>query len=455
MRKNIGLAAVTLVLLGVAAVPALAQEPGIEGLRKEVAALQAEVARLGAEGAAAPRLAEIERRIDLLAAEIEKGRTGGAEGEAASPVPGLGPAAAKVYSAPRGVSIGGYGEAVLQRFAGEREDGQPSGRVPVLDFVRDVVYVGYKFSDKILFNSEIEVEHATTGEGAEERGEVSLELGYLDFKPWRDVGLRAGMVLVPVGFVNELHEAPIYHGARRPEVERLILPTTWSENGAGVFGETGPVQWRAYVVAGLDARGFAGEGLREGRQSGSNSLAADVALTGRLDFIGLPGLLAGGSVFTGNSGQGASVGGRRLRGRTTLFDLHAQVERRGLQVRGLIARTAVGEVPLVNALNGLSGAESVGESQQGWYVQVAYDAMTLHPHEQWSVTPFVRYERLDTQRRVPPGFARDPANRRTVLTAGVDVKPLTNVVVKLDVQRIRTDARTGTSQVDLGLGYLF
>ena len=149
------------------------------------------------------------------------------------------------------------------------------------------------------------MEHATTGEGDEEKGEVSAEFAYLDFKPWKRVGLRAGLLLLPMGFTNELHEAPVFHGARRPAVETAIIPSTWRENGAGVFGETGPVQWRAYVVAGLSSRGFAAGGIREGRQGGSNSLAEDVAVAARADYTGISGLLAGGSLFTGESGQGA------------------------------------------------------------------------------------------------------------------------------------------------------
>jgi hypothetical protein len=267
--------------------------------------------------------------------------------------------------------------------------------------VRNVLYVGYKFTDRILFNSELEVEHATTGEGDEEKGEVSAEFAYLDFKPWKSVGLRAGLLLMPVGFVNELHEAPVFHGARRPAVETAIIPSTWRENGAGVFGETGPVQWRAYVVAGLSSAGFEAEGIREGRQGGSDSLAEDLGVAARADFTGVSGLLAGASVFTGESGQGNVVGGAELRGRVTLFEGHAQYEWRGLQLRVLGARTRIDDAALINEQNGLVDAESVGECQHGWYAQAAYDVMTLWPSGRWSVTPFVRYEELDTQAEVP------------------------------------------------------
>jgi len=433
-----------------------AEGPSNEDLRKQVEALQAEVARLRAAGAPGERLAELERRIDLLAAEIERSRTGGAsEPVADRPVPGFGPAASKVYAKPQGVSIGGYGEAVYDNPSEDRQDGEASGATDRIDLLRNVLYVGYKFNDSILFNSELEVEHATTGEGDEEKGEVSAEFAYLDFKPWERVGLRAGLLLMPVGFVNEMHEAPVFHGARRPTVETAIIPSTWRENGAGIFGETGPVQWRGYVVAGLSSAGFEGSGIREGRQGGSDSLAENLAVTARADFTGLPGLLAGASVFTGNSGQGAAIGGAEIDGRVTLFEGHAQYQWRGLQLRLLGARTRIDDAALINEQNGLAGADSIGECQHGWYAEAAYDLMTLWPAGRWSVTPFVRYEQLNTQAEVPAGFEKDPATDRSVFVAGIDVKPIPGVVIKADFQSDRNDARTGTNRFHLAVGYLF
>lgn len=432
-----------------------AAQSSTEELQRQVTALQEELARLKAAGTADARLSELERRIDLLAAEVEKSRTGGASDEKPlQPVPGFAPAAAKVYGTARGVSIGGYGEANYQNFAAEDQSGQPTGALDRADFLRAVLYVGYKFDDRILFNSELEVEHATTGEGDEEKGEVSIELAYLEFKAWKTGGLRAGMLLVPLGFVNELHEPPVFDGVRRPDVERLIIPTTWHEVGLGAFGENGPLQWRAYVVPGLDSAGFEGEGLREGRQQGSESLAQDLAFTGRLDYAGLPGLLLGASVFTGNSGQGAELDGQALRGRVTIYDVHAQYQRRGLQLRGLYARTSVDETALINARNGLAADESVGERQWGGYLEAAYDLLG-GKGSRWSVTPFVRYEALDTQDRVPAGAERDPGNDTTVWTAGIGVKPLPQVVLKADYQWLSNGAKTGRNQLNLGLGYLF
>src|SRR5262249_46361985 len=273
--------------------------------------------------------------------------------------PGLGPAASKIYGRARGVSIGGYGEAIYDNVAARAQDGSPSGLQDRMDMLRFVLYTGYKFNDTILFNSEVEVEHASTGEGDEKKGEVSGEFAYLEFRPWKRAGIRAGMVVLPLGFINELHEPPIFLGSVRPEVERVIIPTTWHEVGAGLVGESGPFQWRGYVVAGLDSAGFTSEGIEEGRQQGSQSLAQNVALSGRLDYGGVPGLLLGASVYTGNSGQGARVDDRSIGGRVTLFDVHGQYEHRGLWLRALYAHTTIGDAALINAGSGFSGEESV------------------------------------------------------------------------------------------------
>lgn len=417
----------------------------------------AEEPKVGSPGASqAPaegdRLAELERRIDLLAAELEKTRTGGAaETESGAGAHGLAPAASKVYRTARGVSIGGYGEVLYENYQAKKQDGTPSGRTDQTDFLRGIVYVGYKFSDRILFNSELEFEHASTGKG----GEVSVEFGYLEMKPWKGLGFRAGMLLVPVGFLNELHEPPVFHGARRPDVESAIVPSTWRENGAGLFGEAGPVSFRAYLVSGLSSSGFSAAGIRGGRQSGARSKSEDFAVTGRVDWSGPRGLLLGVSFFSGGSGQGATVGETEIGGRVTLLESHLQYQWRGLEIRALGARSSLADAALINAKNSLAGAKSVGEAQYGYYLQAAYDLMSLRPSGQWSVTPFVRYEKLDTQDGVPAGFQKDPASTRTLVTAGLGVRPLPQVVLKADYQRMRNQARTGVSQFNLAVGYLF
>jgi cell division protein FtsB len=429
-------------------------EQRIEDLQRRLDQISA-----GADETVRRQIEELRRQIDVLTKEIENlksaapEKTPEARGNRGSF--GLGPAASKVYGVTRGVSIGGYGEAIYQNFDRARDDGARSGRTDTIDLARAVFYFGYKFDEHFLFNSEIEYEHGTTGEGAEEKGEVSVEFAYLDYLMRREFNLRAGLVLLPVGFVNELHEPPVFLGARRPEVERRILPTTWRELGVGVFGDVGPFAYRGYVVNGLDAAGFDSTApIREGRQAGSNARAEDFALTARFDFVGVPGLLVGASGYTGNSAQGREVDDDSFGGRVTLLDAHAEWRWRGIQARALIVRGSIGDPAQVNALNGLSGTDSVGKKFTGTYVEAGYDVLFARGGRA-SLVPFARWERFDTQDEVPTGFAASPANDIRVWTLGLQFRPIPQVVVKLDYQDFHNDAGTGVDQWNLALGWLF
>ncbi|MBI3449440.1 MAG: hypothetical protein HY049_11050, partial [Acidobacteria bacterium] len=418
-----------------------------------------------------------------LAAELERLRLG----EAAAvkplvPAHGLGPAASRVYGVAKGVSIGGYGEAIYDNFDARDESGGPSGLTDQFDFVRAVLYAGYKFTDRVVFNSEMEFEHASTETG----GSVSVEFAYLDFMLHRHANLRAGLILVPAGLINETHEPPTFLGARRPSVETRIEPATWADNGAGVFGDAGGFSYRAYVLAGLDSSGFtAGEGLREGRQGGGQAKAQDFALAIRGDYVGLPGFLAGAFAYRGGASQGqrAPVGfsvdpngtpiapaTRPFRAPVSLYDLHAEYRARGVQLRALYARGRLGDAARVNDANGLSGTESVGSRFLGWYAEAGYDVLSRRAGGASSLVPFVRHERFDTQDRVPAApprdpdpsplvqpasFAADPANDVAAWTVGVVYKPIINVSVKLDFQKVTNEAQTGVDQIAFGLGYLF
>jgi hypothetical protein len=442
-----GAAAFVFCLLGAMAVPAFAQstapasEAGrIEQLERAVTELKAEIAVLkgGAAGADSGRIAELERKLEVLAGEIEAMRIGEAA-QATSSANGFGPAASKVYHGERGLSIGGYGEVLYQHF--------DSGRSSEIDLLRAVLYFGYKFDDKWLFNSEVEYEH-----GGEE---VEVEFAYLDYL-WRpQASFRAGRLLLPVGFLNELHEPTVYLGALRPDIEQLIIPTTWRENGFGLFGQAGPFSYRTYLLAGLAAAGFTDQGLREGRQEGIESKADDVAWVGRLDYTAVPGLLVGGSAYVGNSGQGLrTAAGRRLAVGTRLHEGHLEWRWRGLEIRALGVQSTLGDVAALNAALGRTGEESVGEKLQGYYMQLGYDLLAGRGGEK-SLTPYARYERYDTQKEVPAGFRRNPANDVKSLTLGLAFKPIEHVVLKADYQNYDNAAGTGADQVHVVLGYIF
>lgn len=399
-------------------------------------------------------LVEIRRQIEAITAELERLRLGADVVTADSSRFGFGPAASKVYSTQQGVSIGGYGEMLYENFAGELEDGTDASTRDQFDFLRAIVYAGYKFNDRFLLNTEFEFEHAST----DQEGSASVEFAYLDYLFAENAGLRAGLLLLPIGFINELHEPTTFLGTERPLTENRIIPTTWRENGFGVFADLEDVALRAYVVNGLEGvGGFGASGLRGSRQKGSEALAEDLALAVRADYTGQPGLVLGASSYLGDSGQGVDDPldpGETLGARTLIVEGHAGYRGHGFDLRALAAVATVDDVEALNAASGLTGAESVGERLEGWYVQAGYDVLRS-AETTVELSPYVRYESLNTQAEVPDGFSADPANDVEVWTIGAALRPIPQIIVKTDYQVRSTEAETGLDQFNVALGYIF
>ncbi len=398
------------------------------------------------------KIGELKRQLDILAAEVEKLRSGEPETVELTPERrrslGLAPSAAATYRRKtEGVSLAGYGEMLLENFADENQaavSGNPASRI---DFLRAILYAGYRFSDKFLFNSEIEVEHAD---------EISVEFAYVDYMVTPNLTLRGGMMLLPLGLTNEFHEPTVYIGAKRPETERRILPSTWRENGGGVLGSFGKVNFRAYIVNGMKASGFTSAGVRGGRQGGGEALAANWAFTGRVDATLVPGVFGGIGVYRGGSGQNEvrSASGSFVDVGTTIAEVHGQAQARGFDLRALYARASVDDAPALNAALRTAINAPVAERMTGGYVQAGYNVLSQRD-TRLSVMPFVRYEQVDTQDRVPAGYRRDLSRDGRLKTLGVEVKPLPNVVLKADYQWITNEARSGRNQFNVNLGYAF
>lgn len=439
--------AVTLLAL-VITTSAFAQDP--TDLERRLRAIEEAIAKMQPSN----EVAELRRQIEVLSAEIESLKTRQTDTTAVADTEqfGLGAAASKVYRVDHGISFGGYGEMLYENFAGSNDAGVRTTTKDRFDMLRGVLYTGYKYNDRVLFNSEIEFEHGNTALG----GEASVEFAYLDFMATKNVGVRTGLLLIPMGLVNEQHEPTTYLTARRSTVENAIIPTTWREMGAGVFGEHGPLSWRAYAVNSIRGDRFTAGGVRGGRQKGANAQIEDIALTGRLDYEPFDGTTIGGSFFSGNTGQGNAVAGSVVEGKLTIFDLHGEAQFRGATVRALWAQATLDDVAQLNALQGLTGNRSIGEELGGWYVEAGYDVSSLLPRfGESALTPYLRYEQLDTQRSVPLGFTRNAASEQTIFTIGLQFRPVPQTVIKADYQNSDNEAGTGLDQWNIGVGYIF
>ena len=423
-----------------------------DGAEDENAAPEAAEEAAEAEETAAqePDVAELEQRIEILAEEIERLRSGEDERLDVDEARrlGLAPSAAAAYATDRGVSIAGYGEMLLENYADTTQGGSPTDKTTQFDYLRAILYAGYRFNDKFLFNSEIEVEHAK---------EIFVEFAYVDYQATENFGLRGGMLLVPMGLVNEFHEPTVFLGAERPVTENRIIPSTWRENGGGVYGAFEQVSFRAYFLNGFNGSAFSSGGLRGGRQKGGKAKSTSMAFTGRLDVTPTPGVFFGASFYTGDSGQGEIVvEGTEYGVGTTIFDVHGQAQVRGIDLRGLFARASLSDAAMLNRALGKSGSGGVGEGLQGAYIQFGYDVLSQVPRAGGvGLTPYVRYEQVDTQHRMPTGFERSLSTDNTYLTFGIELKPIPGVVLKVDHAWVSNDADSGVNQFNVNLGYAF
>ena len=390
---------------------------------------------------------DLARRIDLLAEELERLRSGEDGRELSdddAQARGLAPSAAAVYRANRGLSIAGYGEFLYENYAKTKQNGS-AGKGDIFDALRAIVYTGYRFSDKFILNTEIEIEHAK---------EANLEFAYVDYAATENFGVRGGLVLVPMGLVNEFHEPTVFMGTERPFTENKIIPSTWRENGAGIYGAWDKVSFRLYAVNGFDGAKFSSEGLRGGRQKGSKAKAENFAYTGRLDITPTPGVFFGGSFYSGGSAQGSLGSGKDLG--TTIVDFHGQAQVRGFDVRGLWANANIDDAVAFNVKNNLTGSKGLAEKMEGGYVMFGYNLLSQTSDIGGpAFTPYVKFERVDTQAKMPVGYSRSLSTLNNWRTIGFEFKPMPNVVVKVDYMKNTNDANSGLDQFNVALGYGF
>lgn len=376
-----------------------------------------------------------ERSIFGLVALLTLGLTGGAQAQTAresSPYPSTGP-------------LSGYMDFHFNK---------PEGEDGVLDFHRFVLVFNHSFSSHIRFVGELELEHAFV-EGLEEAGEVELEQAYVDFLLTRAFNVRAGMLLVPIGIINERHEPPVFNGVERPFVDSVIVPSTWFETGAGVHGEVGGgLRYRAYVVAPLDATEFsADEGIRNGRQKGSEANVRNVAYTGRLEWVGTRNLTVGLSGWTDKS----SFSLRRLNAGVRIGEADVRYKRGRLETRGQFAQVWIRDAARLNdALARLTGVSpNIARSLRGFYGEAGYRVWADGPAR--DLVAFTRYENFDTQFRMPDGFLPRQEFDRDAWVVGVTYYPDPDIAVKADYTRVGNQSGIIRSPniVNIGLGWWF
>ncbi|MFA6144106.1 MAG: porin [Sulfurimonas sp.] len=369
---------------------------------------------------------------------------------------GLGAAASKVYYSKNPLSIGGYGEI---HYSHDKNSGLNETEVN-----RFVPYIGYKFSDNIILNSEIEFEH-----GGEE---VSIEQLYLDFLLDPAFNIRLGQQVVPMGLVNLNHEPVLFNTVKRPDVETYLIPSTWRENGLTLHGKTENFNYTAGAVVALDmglaehdgvveADTYGKNWINNGRRGGyeRNAQTSNLAAVARLDYTGINGLLVGASLYTAEAG--ASTNDKKV-GRLSIADLHAQYQKEGFKIKGLYTQAHLSHA------NSYLGLHTVGdatldfpfhpESARGGYVNLEYNVLPYFTQANGRLPIFFQYENYN--------LATSMANGATFgntesFTYGLNYFPHEQVVLKGEykVRHNKNDADAANYSNEgiysLGLGFIF
>jgi hypothetical protein len=331
---------------------------------------------------------------------------------------------------PSETSIGAYGEALVQM----DRDHDVKGRVPwlVLTFRHQPVPWFQLYAEAEL----------------EEASHFGLEQLEVQLRAHPAFNLRAGFVLLPLGIINLWHEPTTFLTVDRPLTDRLIIPTTWRELGAGIFGALGTdARYEVQVVAGLDGAGFSAAAPLWGARGNGGVLAVhDAALVGRLE-VGRPrsGLAVGGGAYWG----GASGGHAQLADvSASLLEVDARFRGAGFDLRAEAAEFSIVNSYKVNDYLGLLGQDAVPARGRGFYAQAGYDVLAAaDPPTRQELVFFAGFENVNPRSRMspynynPPTITaagttppNAPSPSRSFVRGGLCYRPVAALAFKVDVQ---------------------
>lgn len=362
----------------------------------------------------------------------------------------------KQINAAQRLLSGNYGSAVTVGAYGEMLYNQPEAQNGELDVQRLVVLFGYRFDDRTQFVTEVEFEHVE---------EVYVEQAFVNYNAAQNFNIRGGLMLVPMGIINEFHEPTTFNGTERPTLDNVIVPTTWRELGVGVTGRFNSISlgYQAYLFNGFKSTQADGEGgvqglmsgssgLRGGRQKGIQSTINSPNFSTKLDYYGIPGLRLGFSTYFGRTQaednvealDGADIG-------MAMFGLDARYAYQKFTARGQFIHASLSDTEAYNNLTG----NNLGSALQGWYLEGAFNLLPMGKRQK--LFAFARYETYNTHYKTDGDLTQNPAYDRTDLTTGLTYHIAPGVVVKGDYQFRSNESDTNdvADRLNFGIGVWF
>jgi hypothetical protein len=284
--------------------------------------------------------------------------------------------------------------------------------------------------------------------GIENTDAFAVQQATVELTPAPAFGVRAGMLLLPLGIINQMNAPQTYLTVARPLTDQLIIPTIWRELGAGIFGEVGGgLRYELDVVGGLDATGFSTLApLAGGRGNGQRLSVSGAAVTGRIELFGLPpGFVMGGSGYYGSASGGQPL----LDGvKVGIVEGDARFRGGGFDVRAEYAQVFVFNSYRINDYLGLLGQDAIAKAARGSYVQVGYDVLRLGDVEtKQELLFFGGYENVNPRSAMsaynynPPSITgpgetppNAPSPARSFAYGGIVYRPLPELAFKVDLR---------------------
>ena len=336
------------------------------------------------------------------------------------------------------ITLGGYGDINFNGYDGAANE---------IDVQRLVLLFAYKFDDRVQFVTEIEYEHVQ---------ELYVEQAFVNYNLNNNLNVRAGLMLVPMGIINEYHEGTTFNGVERPSLDEFVIPSTWREIGFGIAGRSNELSFRYQLYAmngfvsfndGYTLRGV--DGFRKGRQKGAKSVNSDINFSAKIEYYGLPNIRFGLAAYTGKT-QTTEIDIPATQVGLTMFGADYRYVKGRFSSRGQWVNTMISDVAAYN----LAGNKDLGAQMGGYYFEAAYNVLPLTNQQRLDV--FVRYEDFDTHKKTAVGFVDNTMFHRKETTVGFSYHLAPGVVYKADYQYKKTAAsHTAVDQFNMGVGFFF
>lgn len=329
------------------------------------------------------------------------------------------------------------------------------------EVARFIPFIYSDITDRIKVASEIEIEHGgpdnVSGGVSSNKGEIKIEFATIDYLVTEPLNFRAGILLMPVGKFNLLHDSPLNDLTDRPLVSRLIIPSTWFEPGLGLYGTLYPTRlskldYEIYAVNGFAATPgdiMDSSGLRDARGRTRTDNNNNKGVVGRIAFSPILGVEVAGSAAHAAYDPN---GDRDL----TLWALDWTFQRGPFELIGEAAWARINEN--VGATVGPAG-------MRGYYIQGNYHFLPeflkrwapSHFSDASTFTAVIRWDDVDTDTDNRTLTATGGNTRELQrITIGLNFRPIEDTVFKFDYQfnsQLDTNIAEG-ARID-GNGFLF